>query len=164
MEITMKMITEAFWRVYQRQPEAFAYVKGSGRFPLIRGLVRFYAWESGTIVIVDLSGLPRGNEPCGGRFFGFHIHEGSICKESQQEPFADVKGHWNPRDCSHPFHAGDMPVLEGAGDRAWMAFYTERFRPGQVRGHTVIVHDMPDDYRSQPAGDSGEKIACGQIV
>lgn len=60
-------------------------------------------------------------------------------------------------------HAGDMPVLEGNRGRAWTAFYTERFTPEQVKGKTVIIHSMADDYRSQPSGDSGEKVACGTI-
>ena len=43
------------------------------------------------------------------------------------------------------------------------AFYTERFLPQELPGKTVIIHSMPDDYRSQPAGDAGERIACGMI-
>ena len=56
-----------------------------------------------------------------------------------------------------------MPVLESAGGKAWLAFYTERFLPQELPGKTVIIHSMPDDYRSQPAGDAGERIACGMI-
>ena len=56
-----------------------------------------------------------------------------------------------------------MPVLESAGGKAWLAFYTERFLPDELPGKTVIIHSMPDDYRSQPAGDAGERIACGMI-
>ena len=45
-----------------------------------------------------------------------------------------------------------------------MTVYTDRFRPCDVTGRSVIIHQMPDDYRSQPAGDSGERIGCGIIL
>lgn len=45
-----------------------------------------------------------------------------------------------------------------------MAFHTDRFTPDDVRGRIVIVHDMPDDFRTDPSGDSGKRIACGVIV
>ena len=45
-----------------------------------------------------------------------------------------------------------------------MMVYTTRFFPEEVVGKTVVIHDMPDDFRTQPSGNSGEKIACGQIV
>ena len=45
-----------------------------------------------------------------------------------------------------------------------MMVYTTRFFPEKVVGKTVVIHDMPDDFRTQPSGNSGEKIACGQIV
>ena len=42
-------------------------------------------------------------------------------------------------------------------------FYTNRFVPEEIIGHTVVIHDMADDFRTQPAGDSGSKIACAEI-
>lgn len=47
---------------------------------------------------------------------------------------------------------------------AWMEVYTGRFYPEEVIGRTIIIHGMPDDFRSQPSGNSGEKIACGEIM
>ena len=44
-----------------------------------------------------------------------------------------------------------------------MMVYTDRFYPEDVIGKTVIIHSEPDDFRTQPSGDSGEKIACGRI-
>ena len=40
---------------------------------------------------------------------------------------------------------------------------TDRFTVGEIIGKTVVIHMMPDDFRTQPSGDSGEKIACGVI-
>jgi Cu-Zn family superoxide dismutase len=44
-----------------------------------------------------------------------------------------------------------------------MGFFTDRFRVDEVIGHSVIIHQNPDDYRSQPAGASGKRLACGVI-
>jgi len=45
-----------------------------------------------------------------------------------------------------------------------MLVYTNRFRPQDVIGRTAVIHAMPDDFRSQPAGDSGMRIGCGEIT
>lgn len=63
----------------------------------------------------------------------------------------------------HPNHKGDLPVLFSSEGDAFMVFCTNRFRVSDVIGRTVIVHLSPDDYTSQPAGNSGERIACGVI-
>ena len=47
---------------------------------------------------------------------------------------------------------------------AWFAVYTNRFSPAQAVGKTVIIHADPDDYRTQPAGNAGARIACGTIL
>ena len=46
---------------------------------------------------------------------------------------------------------------------AYLAFVTGRFIPKEVIGRTMIIHNMPDDFISQPAGNAGSKIACGEI-
>ena len=159
----IRLLTDSMLKFLTKQPAASADVKGSEKYPDIRGLVAFYPFENGTVVLADICGLPQTQGPCGTGFFGFHIHEGASCSGTAAEPFADAKGHYNPASCPHPAHAGDMPVLESAGGKAWLAFYTERFLPDELPGKTVIIHSMPDDYRSQPAGDAGERIACGMI-
>lgn len=159
----IRLLTDSMLKFLTDQSAAFADLEGSEKYPDIRGLVTFYAYEKGTVVMADIHGLPPGEGRCAADFFGFHIHEGASCSGNEEDLFADAGGHYDPTSCPHPAHAGDMPVLEAAGGRAWMAFYTERFRPQELLGRTVIVHSMPDDYRSQPSGDAGEKIACGLI-
>ncbi len=44
-----------------------------------------------------------------------------------------------------------------------MSFFTNKFKPKDVLGKSIIIHENPDDYRSQPAGNAGKKIACGVI-
>ena len=71
--------------------------------------------------------------------------------------------HYDPEGREHPNHAGDLPVLLSSGGRALSLVYTGRFQPGQVLGRSVVLHALPDDYRSQPTGAAGGRIACGVI-
>lgn len=143
-------------------PEAYAQVKGSDKYPDIQGRVYFFEVYGGTIVMAEIYGLPDEEMP-EGRFFAFHIHEGAECKGNAQDPFADAGMHYNPENTEHPEHAGDLPPLLSTHGAAWSAVYTGRFYPDDIVGRTVIVHSKPDDFKTQPSGDSGEKIACGEI-
>jgi len=77
------------------------------------------------------------------------------------DPFSDVMSHYNPNGCEHPYNDGDLPPLFGNGGYALCAFLTDRFSVNDVIGRTVIIHDQPDDFTTQPSGNSGTKIACG---
>jgi Cu-Zn family superoxide dismutase len=44
-----------------------------------------------------------------------------------------------------------------------MSFFTNKFRVSQVIGKAVIIHENPDDYRTQPAGAAGKRLACGVV-
>jgi hypothetical protein len=44
---------------------------------------------------------------------------------------------------------------------AYMIVYTDRFSPAEILGRAMIIHEWPDDYRTQPTGDSGQPIGCG---
>lgn len=142
---------------------AAAEVTGDAAHPNLHGDVIFFHMVRGTLVIADFMGLPKGNGMCDKPILGFHIHEGGACTGSAQDPFADTGGHFNPGNCQHPMHAGDLPPLFSNNGFAWQAFFTNRFTPEEVIGHTVVVHSMTDDFRSQPSGDTGQKIACGMI-
>lgn len=151
-------------QVLYQAPRAYAPIYGSSGYPNLRGVIFLYEIEDGTLMLAEVQGLPEGTGDCGERIFGFHIHEGVSCTGTAQDPFADAKGHYNPGGCPHPEHAGDLPPLFGNRGMAWSAFYTERFLPEEVLGRTVIIHAMPDDFHTQPSGNSGEKIACGVIA
>ena len=60
-------------------------------------------------------------------------------------------------------HAGDLPPLMMQQGRAHMTVRTDRFRVQDILGRTVVIHSDPDDFRTQPSGMSGTKIACGVI-
>ena len=145
------------------QPQAAASIAGSKNYPGISGIVRLYQTNEGVIVLAEIIGLPQSGIPCGNRVFGFHIHEGTDCGGNTDDPFSDVMSHYNPDSCQHPHHAGDLPPLFGNDGHALSLFLTNRFSVDEVIGRTVIIHDHPDDFTTQPSGNSGTKIACGVI-
>ena len=150
-------------RMLQRTPHARARVYGSEAYPGINGQVDFYQTDKGVIVLAEIAGLPVEKSDCGNSVFGFHIHEGSMCAGNVQDPFAEVGTHYNPGKCPHPAHAGDMPSLFGNKGYAIQMFLTDRFTVEEIVGRTIIIHSGPDDFTSQPAGNAGKKIACGEI-
>lgn len=149
--------------VSKRKPDAMAIVRGSTAYPNIYGAVYFYDAGEGVIVLTEIAGLPSLEAVCQSPIFGFHIHGGTACSGTVEEPFADADGHYNPNNCLHPYHAGDLPPLFGVNGRAFGAVLTNRFTVADIRGKTVVVHGSPDDFTTQPAGNSGERIACGEI-
>lgn len=133
------------------KPDAKAYLHGIGDYYNIGGNVSFYKWANGTIVKAEIINLPKTDS----NFFGFHVHSGKCSLE---------EGHYNPEDVSHPLHAGDLPVLLSNNGYAYTIVFTSRFYPESVKGGSVVIHLNPDDYRTQPSGNSGQRIACGDIV
>ena len=134
---------------------AVAYLRGSKDLPLLRGTVGFFQQRGGVLVVADVSGLPKKDG-----FFGFHIHAGGSCAGLD---FPETMGHFNPLGAAHPNHAGDLPPLLGCNGKAYMQVLTDRFSIQDVLGRTVVIHSDPDDFKTQPAGNSGTKIACGEI-
>ncbi|MGO1469506.1 MAG: superoxide dismutase family protein [Tissierella sp.] len=154
--------------MYKRINRAHARMMGSKYAPHLCGNVYFYAVEEGTEVFVEIWGLPLyqpatdKNAPISP--FGFHVHEVGLCQgKDSDSPFTSAKGHYNPDDQPHGNHAGDLPVLFSNNGYARMSFFTDKFRVKDIIDRSVIIHQNPDDFRTQPAGDSGTRIACGII-
>ena len=137
-------------------PAAVARVNGDEGYPDLRGMVKFVPLCDGTLVIADICGLPDSETG----FFAFHIHEGGSCCEAG---FPNTGGHYNPGNTEHPKHAGDLPPLLSCNGRAYMEVKTNRFCFSDVVGKTVVIHSHPDDFKTQPSGGAGSKIACGVI-
>ena len=147
--------------IFTSYPTAFAVINGSEKYPDVFARINFYQHGDDIIVATWAKGLPI-NE-CGSGVFGFHIHSGESCTGNDTDPFSYALTHYNPKGCSHPYHSGDMPPLFGENGDAFSAFMTRRFNIDEIIGKTVIIHSMPDDFTTQPSGNSGEKIACGII-
>ncbi len=145
-------------RNYPACPNAIAYVVGGNEAPCLRGEVKFYQKSRGVLVVAHVFGLPRDNET---GFFAMHIHEGGSCSGKD---FSDTGGHYNADAAPHPRHSGDLPPLLSCNGEAYLAVLTNRFSVKDIIGRTVVIHSGPDDFHSQPAGNSGSKIACGMIA
>lgn len=102
--------------------------------------------------------------------FGFHVHEAGDCSSDDG---MSAKGHFNPYGKPHgpqgsEHHAGDMPNLK-ADDKgrvrmtADLDVVTITPGPASIVGRAVIVHADPDDYKTQPTGNAGARLACGVI-
>lgn len=103
---------------------------------------------------------------------GFHIHERGDCSAPDG---SSAGAHFNPGGAAHgdpagsAHHAGDLPMLiaNNAGNATLEYAISGASLEGgatSLVGRALIVHAAPDDYRSQPAGNSGARVACGVIV
>ena len=178
---------EEYGEILDEKPDAIAIMHGSSKYPDINGEVWLYQLKSGVLVAAEVYGLPKQEGQCDSRIFGFHLHDGDSCRSSEliqprngnmqngnmqmpnggmmhaNDPFPLSGSHYNPGECEHPHHAGDLPPLFGCNGYAVSIFLTDRFLVDDAIGKTLIIHDRPDDFKSQPSGDAGEKIACGVI-
>lgn len=145
-------------------PRAVARLEAAKGDP-VWGSVSFA--ESGDAVVVraDVRGLRANGE------FGFHVHEKGDCSSAD---FMSAGGHFNPGGKPHAHHgkperhAGDLKNLTANSEgSAIYVFETKLLTvskgPNSVVGRAVVIHANPDDYTSQPAGNSGPRIACGLI-
>ncbi len=128
------------------------------------GKVSFVQKGDKVYVIAQVSGLSPGGH-------GFHVHEKGDCSADDG---MSAGGHFNPTGKPHgnpaeaDHHAGDMPMLmaDGNGDAklsAELSVITVGGGATDVIGKSVIVHKDPDDYKTQPTGNSGARVACGVI-
>jgi Cu-Zn family superoxide dismutase len=106
-----------------------------------------------------------------GREHGFHIHEAGDCSSGDG---MSAKGHFNPLGKPHANpgtperHAGDMLALKAdssgtAKVDAELDVITVAPGPTSIIGRGLIVHADPDDYKTQPTGNAGARIACAVI-
>jgi Cu-Zn family superoxide dismutase len=121
---------------------------------------------AGVLIKLQLKGIKPGEH-------AFHIHAVGKC----EAPFTSAGGHFNPGNHKHgmmsgPAHAGDMPNLHvpQSGDLSVevlnAAVTLEKGKPNSLfdaDGSALVVHATADDYKSDPAGNAGDRIACGVV-
>ena len=96
--------------VLRGMPDAVATVRGNSEYQGIHGSVKFYQTARGVLTVAEIFGLPVSAEKCGNDIFAFHIHSGACCTGNEEDEFADAGTHYNPTECPHPYHSGDMPL------------------------------------------------------
>jgi Cu-Zn family superoxide dismutase len=140
----------------QLQPTKGSKTFGEATFEEVDGKVH---------VVIFVQGLKPGQE------HGLHIHEVGDCSSGDG---MSAKGHFNPYGKPHAHagtaerHAGDLPSLKAAKNgRAkvdvMLDVITVAPGPASIVGRGLIVHADPDDYKTQPTGNAGARIACGVI-
>lgn len=141
-------------------PYAHAKISGDAAHPYLHGMSYFYPVPFGGVLIeTEVYNLPYENIPPYSQFYGMHIHESGDCTL----PFDKTGSHYNPNNSPHPSHAGDLLPLLGNQGYAYSVFYTDRFELQDIIGRSLIIHSAPDDFTTQPSGNSGTKIGCGII-
>jgi superoxide dismutase, Cu-Zn family len=116
----------------------------------------------------EIAGLTPGKE------HGFHVHEFGECSLPD---FKSAGEHFNPTKDPHggpkskTRHLGDLPNAKSDENGRATVDVTIKgptvgdtdAGPAEIRGKALVVHAMPDDYKTQPSGGSGDRIACGVI-
>lgn len=157
-----------YYPVRNQVSRAYAEIRGSELAPNLRGYVLFTDVPGGNEVTVEVNGLPHYQPAHGDKApigpHGFHIHEKGDCSVGDEaDPFKQAGGHWNPNNQPHGHHPGDFPVLFSNNGYSRMSFFTNRFKSQDIIDKSVIIHENPDDFRTQPSGNSGKRIGCGVI-
>lgn len=159
-----------FAYIENETPALIAGLGGSAQYPAAQGTAFVYWLPVGFYMVVELKGLPPS------QVFGLHIHDGTVCAPLDGETFSHPtlgaqagkhlnncgEGLWCSR---HPYHAGGLPpVFSNAQGEAVMQIYMDRAALDEVAGKPLVLHRMPDDFKTQPAGNSGIRIACGVLA
>lgn len=130
----------------------------------LKGQILFTEKDSKLTVTSSVDGIKQGPH-------GFHIHEVGDCSAAD---FSSAKGHFNPDQTAHgshhssPRHPGDLGNLiadekDSVRSSITVEGVTLGMGPKSIIGRSVVIHENEDDLKSQPAGNSGPRIACGII-
>jgi Cu-Zn family superoxide dismutase len=138
----------------------FALVNSAGQSV---GSVRMWETPGGVTFRVSASGLPHGNH-------GIHVHSAGRCDPPK---FDSAGPHWNPSGAKHGFnnpagpHRGDLPNItvaaNGVVNEAVSLAGASVATMLDADGAALVLHAAPDDYATDPSGNSGERIACAVI-
>lgn len=129
----------------------------------IQGTVSFTRVNQGVRIIARVNGLTPGDH-------GIHIHEFGDCRAAD---FASAGGHFNPHNQSHGApadevrHLGDLGNITadegGTGKLDMTDALLTLDGPESIVGRSVVIHADADDFKTQPTGGAGARVACGVI-
>jgi len=160
----MKLLLAALLFSPLAQAEVFTFKNAKGEAV---GTATITKKDKGVTIALDLKNLPAGPH-------AFHVNQAGKCLAPS---FESAGPHFNPGKSSHGFqsdkgpHAGDFENLTVKEDGTLQAeLSNERLALGKGKnslqkkgGTALVIHEKADDYRSQPAGDAGARIACAEI-
>lgn len=134
----------------------------------VTGKVLFVQKNNVVTMEVLAEGLPQGN-------YAIHIHEKSDCSSPDG---TSAGAHWNPTHQPHGkwgsekgYHKGDIGNITATKNgKAKLTFKTDEWCLGcgdetkDLIGHSVIIHQKEDDFKTQPTGNAGGRVSCGGII
>jgi Cu-Zn family superoxide dismutase len=132
------------------------------------GMVMLQETPTGVLITSDLKGVPAGEH-------GYHFHEKGVCDAKQK--FTTAGAHFAPGGTQHGLmvkggpHGGDMPNQHVGADgmlesQVLNTGVTLAAGPKSLRdadGSALVLHAKPDDYKTQPSGDAGDRLGCAVI-
>lgn len=125
-----------------------------------RGFASFFSDGRRTTIRVDADGLPAG-------VHGIHLHAVGRCDGPK---FESAGAHWNPagrqhgKDNPQGAHLGDLPNLTADADGKASASFAIAGDMADADGTALVIHAKPDDYKTDPSGNSGDRIACAVLA
>src|SRR6185312_12984390 len=149
--------------------KAEAHIEATNTLTPVTGLVTFTQIDNGKVKMqLDIIVPSRA-----GMSVAVHIHEHGMCGNAG----GDAHGHWNPKGAMHgkwgsaSFHAGDIGNIPlDVNGKGTFALETDLWSIGgsdstkDILHRGIIVHSGLDDYLTQPSGNAGPRIGCGEIM
>lgn len=122
---------------------------------------------TGVRIMADVAGVDKDGK------HGIHVHENGMCEHhpagADAKPFSTAGGHFNPTNTEHacpptdPRHAGDLGNIEVSGGKGHLELSVANLTMDQLNGKAIILHAGEDDCKTQPTGNSGDRLACGVV-
>lgn len=122
---------------------------------------------TGVSIVADVAGVDKDGK------HGIHVHENGMCEHhptgDSAKPFSTAGGHFNPAGTEHacpptdPRHAGDLGNITVTGGKGHLELTVNNLSMDQLTGKAIILHAGEDDCKTQPTGNSGDRLACGVV-
>lgn len=133
-------MVQSMLKLVNNAPYVIAYIKGNKEYSKIKGKIEFFPWSLGSIVKLEITGLPSGNK---NNFFELLINENDECKEC--------------------FSIKDLPKIYPSNDYAFMLYYTSKFKPDFLIGKIATIQ-IVEHLNEDSTNKFYKKIAYGKIL